>query len=85
MSDTLLMKALKEAEKSARSRSFEGPRIPPSPEELKRIRIELGLSQELFARRLGVSIGTVQSWEIGRRRPGRLTRGLIARTLEEVS
>jgi len=39
---------------------------PPSPQL---IRDRLALSQEAFARLLGVSVRTLQDWEQGRRRP----------------
>ncbi|MER3448145.1 MAG: transcriptional regulator [Candidatus Dadabacteria bacterium] len=38
-----------------------------TPEELRQIRLRLGLSQMELAERLGVSISTVLSWEKGRR------------------
>lgn len=84
MTDTLLT-GLREAVKSLGSGSLEGPANPPSAKELKRIRSKLGLSQEAFAQRLGVSIGTVQSWEIGRRKPSRLACAVIGKSLEDVS
>jgi putative transcriptional regulator len=34
-----------------------------------RARIQLGLSQEAFARLLGTPVGTVRGWEQGRRQP----------------
>ncbi len=48
---------------------------PPSrvftvaPANVKEIRRRLGLSQEGFARLLGVSVSTVRNWEQNRRRP----------------
>lgn len=33
------------------------------------IRSRTGLSQEAFARRIGVSVGTLRNWEQGRRKP----------------
>jgi transcriptional regulator with XRE-family HTH domain len=38
---------------------------------VKRIRWQLGLSQEDFARRFEIPIGTVRDWEQGRSRPDR--------------
>jgi putative transcriptional regulator len=83
MTDTLFT-GLREAVKSLGSGSLTGPSTRPSAKELKRVRTKLGLSQEAFARRLGVSVGTVQSWEIGRRKPGRLASIVIAKALEDV-
>src|SRR5262245_54375211 len=55
------------------------PYPPPEihPEELTRLRIDNGMSQEVFARILNVSIGTVRSWENGTRRPSRAALRLI--------
>jgi len=36
----------------------------------KQIRIKLGLSQDKFAKLLGISTYTLQNWEQGRRKPG---------------
>lgn len=83
MTDTLLT-GLREAVKSLGSGSLGKPSVHPTAKELKRIRTKLQLSQEAFAQRLGVSVGTVQSWEIGRRRPGRLARALIVKSFEDV-
>ena len=33
--------------------------------DIKKIRIELGMTQADFAKRLGISIRTVQNWESG--------------------
>ena len=48
------------------------------PDEIKAMRLNLGLSQEHFARKLGVALGTVNRWERGRIRP----KGLYAQALE---
>ena len=45
---------------------------------IKRIRVELGLSQQSFSNRLGVSMGSVGNWERGRHLP---TRGVILHKL----
>ena len=42
-----------------------------SAAEVTTLRYRLDLTQARFARALGVSIRTVQSWEQGQRRPGR--------------
>jgi len=36
-----------------------------NPEKLRQIRLHLGLSQEKFARRLGVALNTLSRWETG--------------------
>ncbi len=40
-----------------------------SDPDAKEIRSNLGLTQEKFARMLGISISTLQNWEQGRRKP----------------
>jgi putative transcriptional regulator len=40
-----------------------------APEEIRRIRDGVGVSQANFARMLGISLRTLQDWEQGRRRP----------------
>jgi len=42
------------------------------------IRESVGLSQQQFARLLGVSIRTLQEWEQGRRHPSGAARSLLA-------
>ncbi|MGH7084990.1 MAG: helix-turn-helix domain-containing protein [Stellaceae bacterium] len=42
---------------------------PPTPGEVKALRIRLGMSQARFARCFGFTIDTVQQYEQGRRRP----------------
>jgi len=40
-----------------------------SAQEIKQIRNQTGLSQNLFARYMGVSVKTVEAWESGRNHP----------------
>lgn len=44
---------------------------------VKAVRTRLGLSQPDFARRFGLSIGTVRDWEHGRRMPEGAARVLL--------
>lgn len=44
----------------------------PTPEEIKALRKQLGLSQEALAEKLGVSFSTVNRWERGHRAPTKL-------------
>jgi DNA-binding transcriptional regulator YiaG len=46
-------------------------------EKIKEIRVELKMTQEAFARHLGISIRTVAGWEAGRSNP----RGLYLQKL----
>ena len=39
--------------------------------QVKRLRWQLGLSQEDFAKRFDIPIGTIRDWEQGRSRPDR--------------
>jgi putative transcriptional regulator len=42
---------------------------PPSPDQVRALRVKLGLTQAQFARRFGFTLDTVQQYEQGRRRP----------------
>ncbi len=44
-----------------------------SPETIKQLRLRLGLSQEKFAHKIGVTMGTIQRWEKGTHKPSELT------------
>jgi len=55
-------KILKGKRKASRVFDFENP-------DPKQIRESLGLSQNKFARLLGISTSTLQNWEQGRRKP----------------
>jgi len=52
-----------------------------SAKSIRRARERLGLSQEEFARRLGVSRVTVTRWENGKRRPSRIAERAVRWTL----
>ncbi len=49
--------------------------------DVARLRSHLGLTQEKFAKKLGVSVWTVSSWERGLNKP----RGLSLRALERLA
>ena len=55
-------KILKGKKKASRKFSFDDP-------DPKIIRERLGLSQNKFAKLLGISVSTLQNWEQGRRKP----------------
>lgn len=55
-------KILKGKKKPSREFSFDNP-------DPKMIREQLGLSQNKFAKLLGISVSTLQNWEQGRRKP----------------
>ena len=46
----------------------------PERIDVRKIRIELGLSQEAFAATYGFALSAVRDWEQGRRRPERSAR-----------
>ena len=46
-------------------------------EKIKEIRLKKGLSQEAFAKELGVSFATVNRWESGKTKPTYKTMKLI--------
>ncbi|HUI17919.1 MAG TPA: helix-turn-helix domain-containing protein [Alphaproteobacteria bacterium] len=49
----------------------------PADVNVKAIRRRLGMSQSQFARRFGFSLGTLQNWERGHRRPEGAARALL--------
>lgn len=55
-------KILKGKKKPSREFNFDNP-------DAKLIREHLGLSQNKFAKMLGISVSTLQNWEQGRRKP----------------
>lgn len=48
-----------------------------SSEDIKRIRLSVGLSQVVFASSIGVSPKTVEAWERGRNKPEGPSRRLL--------
>jgi putative transcriptional regulator len=59
--------------------TLELPDRPPEigAEELSKLRLASGMSQDVFARILNVSTKTVQSWEQGARKPSQAALRLI--------
>lgn len=51
--------------------------------EIKELRINMGLSQENFAHRLGVTLGSVNRWETNNSRPGLQSMAKIRRLKTE--
>jgi putative transcriptional regulator len=49
-----------------------------APEDIRRIRADVAVSQANFARMLGISLRTLQDWEQGRRRPNQAAQSLLA-------
>lgn len=48
------------------------------PDEIKEIRVALGMTQVLFAGFMGVSPKTVEAWEAGRNRPDGPARRILS-------
>ena len=65
------MKAIENGQKKA-SRTFE----LPEP-DARKIRMGFGLTQEAFARLIGIKVGTLRNWEQGIRRPEGAARVLL--------
>lgn len=65
-----LMRGLREARAFARGKPALGTKVHLRRRvDVSAIRTRTGLSQEAFARRIGVSVGTLRNWEQGRRKP----------------
>jgi putative transcriptional regulator len=65
-----LMRGLQEARAYARGKPAAGTKIHVRQRvDVVAVRARTGLSQDAFARRIGVSVGTLRNWEQGRRRP----------------
>jgi putative transcriptional regulator len=65
-----LMRGLRQARAYAKGRSVPGTKLHLRRRvDVSAIRARTGLSQETFARRIGVSVGTLRNWEQGRRKP----------------
>ena len=65
-----LMRGLHEARSFAKGKPTAGAKVHLRRRvDVSAIRARTGLSQEAFARRIGVSVGTLRNWEQGRRSP----------------
>ena len=49
-----------------------------APAEIREIRVQLGLTQVIFAGFMGVSIKTVEAWEAGRNKPEGPARRMLS-------
>jgi putative transcriptional regulator len=66
-------------------RSFQAEFVRPSygPDDVRRVRDLLGMSQVVFARFLGVDPNTVRSWEQGTRPPSSIARRFMGEIEED--
>lgn len=53
------------------------------PENIRMLRHNLGLTQEEFAHRLGITVATVNRWENGHNSPTRLARKALGDLVAE--
>ncbi|MBA7517276.1 hypothetical protein ES705_09329 [subsurface metagenome] len=51
--------------------------------DIKAVREKLGLTQEGFAQKLGVSWGTIARWEAGKSKPSKLAQRALENFLKE--
>ncbi len=72
-----LIKSVHQAGKVKRGEVAPSRTFRFEPEDVRRIRRDLGLSQSEFALLIGVSVATLQNWEQGRRQPEGPARALL--------
>lgn len=72
-----LVESIKQAGEIRKGLRQPGRVIEFSPLDIKEIRQKLDKSQREFAMMIGVSVGTLQNWEQGRRRPVGPARALL--------
>jgi putative transcriptional regulator len=73
----LLVESIKQAGEIKRGERPPSRVFEFSPLDVKAIRARLDQSQSEFARMIGVSVGTLQNWEQGRRKPEGPARALL--------
>lgn len=77
-----ILRSVRAARAYARGEVTEGfvlhvPEDVPNDVDVKAIRASLGLSQDAFARRFGLSAAAIRDWEQHRRRPDPAARVLL--------
>lgn len=72
-----LLASVKEMDKIAKGKKKASRRFTFEEPEVKAIREQTGLSQNHFARLIGVSKRTLENWEQGRRSPTGPARALL--------
>ena len=72
-----LIKSVRQAGKIRRGELSPSRTFRFEPEDVRRIRKDLGLSQSEFSLLIGVSTSTLQNWEQGRRQPEGPARALL--------
>lgn len=66
---TKLLKAAKEARRIARGETEPAATYIPADIDVRKIRSDVGMSQEAFAQKFGFSVHQIRDWEQGRVRP----------------
>jgi putative transcriptional regulator len=72
-----LVESIKQAGEIKRGLREPNRRFEFTPMDIKEIRHKLDKSQSEFAMMIGVSVGTLQNWEQGRRKPVGPARALL--------
>ena len=72
-----LVASIKEAGRIHRGEAQPSRSVVFEPQDVRAIREKLHKSQSEFARMIGVSVGTLQNWEQGRRQPRGPARALL--------
>lgn len=72
-----LVESVKQAGQIKRGELEPGRRFEFDPIDIKAIREQFQKSQREFAYMIGVSVGTLQNWEQGRRKPDGPARALL--------
>ncbi len=72
-----LVESIKQAGEIKRGLREPSRRFEFTPMDIKEIRHNLDKSQSEFAMMIGVSVGTLQNWEQGRRKPVGPARALL--------
>jgi putative transcriptional regulator len=75
-----LVGSIKEAGRIHRGEAKPSRTFVFKPEDIREIREKLHKSQSEFAQMIGVSVGTLQNWEQGRRQPEGPARALLVVT-----
>jgi DNA-binding transcriptional regulator YiaG len=78
------LSALRSAVKDVRSGRSGGVKLQFSPTKIKELRNTLGLTQEAFSEKVGVSVATVRSWEQDQRKPGAIAKVMMAALVDEM-
>ena len=81
MNEAVKMHRGRQAAKKTKDTVTVRPYIEFKPSQIKNIRGRAGMSASVFAKVIGVSIGTVQAWERGFRHPS----GASARLLQIIT